>query len=64
MIEAMALLAANVDGALVRRTEGVAVVSSGLPFVPFNQVMVGAILQASEMGYPIYERLGFRTVVE
>ena len=40
MIEAMSLFAANVDGAVIRRTESVAVAASGLPFVLFNQVIV------------------------
>src|SRR5665811_2003646 len=40
MIETMTLFAANPDGAVVRRAEGLAVLASGLPFILFNQVIV------------------------
>jgi N-acetylglutamate synthase len=40
MVGAMSLIASNVDGAVVRQTDDIAVLSSGLPFVLFNQVIV------------------------
>jgi GNAT superfamily N-acetyltransferase len=40
LIEAFALIGANVPGALVRRSGGVALVATGLPFLLFNQVIV------------------------
>lgn len=40
MFSAMTLMAGNVAGAVVRQTNGVAVLSSGLPFILFNQVIV------------------------
>jgi GNAT superfamily N-acetyltransferase len=40
MIGAMSLIAGNVAGAVVRQTDDVAVLSSGLPFILFNQVIV------------------------
>jgi len=40
MIELFALVGANVPGALVRRAGGVALVTTGLPFLLFNQVVV------------------------
>jgi len=40
MIEAMALAASNVEGAVLRRTGGVALIATGLPIRLFNQVIV------------------------
>lgn len=40
MIEAMAQIGANVDGALIRRDDGLAVVSTRLSFLLFNQIIV------------------------
>jgi hypothetical protein len=40
LVEAFALIGAHVSGALVRRSGGVALVATGLPFLPFNQVVV------------------------
>jgi GNAT superfamily N-acetyltransferase len=40
MVEAMTMFAANADGSLVRRADGVAVASTRLPFILFNQVLV------------------------
>lgn len=40
MIELFALVGANVPGALVRRSGGVVLVITGLPFLLFNQVVV------------------------
>ena len=40
MIEALALLGSYVDGATVRRADGVAIIATGLPIVLFNQVIV------------------------
>jgi GNAT superfamily N-acetyltransferase len=40
MVGAMTLMAGNVAGAVVRQTDDVAVLSSGLPFMLFNQVIV------------------------
>jgi GNAT superfamily N-acetyltransferase len=40
MVGAMSLIAGNVDGAMVRQTDDVAILSSGLPFILFNQVIV------------------------
>lgn len=42
LIEASAAVAAQADGALVRRADGVALVASGLPVRMFNQVVVEA----------------------
>ena len=40
MIEALALAGANVEGALIRRQDGVALIATGLPLRLFNQVIV------------------------
>jgi len=40
MVEAMAQFGANVDGALIRRDDGLAVVSTRLSFLLFNQIIV------------------------
>ena len=40
MVDAMALVGSNADGVLVRRADGVAVISTGLPFLLFNQIIV------------------------
>jgi len=40
MIEALALAGANVEGALIRRQDGVALIATGLPLRIFNQVLV------------------------
>jgi GNAT superfamily N-acetyltransferase len=40
MIQTMTLIAGNVPGAVVRQTDDVAALSSGLPFILFNQVIV------------------------
>src|SRR3954454_12645592 len=40
MIEALCLFGGYADGAAIRRTDGVAVVASGLAFTVFNQVLI------------------------
>jgi predicted GNAT family acetyltransferase len=40
MVGAMTLIAGNVAGAVIRQTDDIAVLSSGLPFLLFNQVLV------------------------
>jgi GNAT superfamily N-acetyltransferase len=40
MVGAMTLIAGNVHGAVVRQTDDIAIASSGLPFILFNQVIV------------------------
>lgn len=40
MIEALALAGANVEGALIRRADGVVLIATGLPLRLFNQVIV------------------------
>ena len=40
MVGAMTLIASNVDGAVIRQTDDVAVLSSGLPLILFNQLIV------------------------
>lgn len=40
MIEAIALAGANVEGAVVRRVDGVALIATGLPLRLFNQVII------------------------
>ena len=66
MISAMTLFAANADGAVVRRTDSVAVMSSGLPFVLFNQVVVegdGATPTALAAGIRVMRERGSPFVV-
>ena len=48
MVGAMSLIASNVDGAVVRQIDDIAVLSSGLPFVLFNQVIVAGDAAAPE----------------
>jgi GNAT superfamily N-acetyltransferase len=66
MINAYTVFAANADGAVVRRTDSVAVMSSGLPFVLFNQVIVegdGATPSALASGIRLMRERGSPFVV-
>jgi ribosomal protein S18 acetylase RimI-like enzyme len=40
LIEAMAFVGSSIDGAVVRRSDGVALIGSGLPIRLFNQVLI------------------------
>jgi GNAT superfamily N-acetyltransferase len=66
MIGALALLGSKADGALVRRADGVAVISTGLPFLLFNQVIVDggeATPAALSTGVAVMRERGGRFVV-
>ncbi len=40
LVEAMAVYTAHVDGTLIRRADGIAIISTGLSFLLFNQVLI------------------------
>lgn len=48
MIEAIALVGENVEGAVVQRVSGVALIATGLPILLFNQVIVERPAAAAE----------------
>jgi len=67
MIATLSLAGAMVEGAVIQHADGVALIATGLPLRMFNHVLVEddeATPAASEIGYRLYERLGYRTVAE